>query len=268
MDFCGFSVTFQNKISLEVVYMSKNPKNVSKPVKRSEPMNGAMKFFLTGCVAELYLLIVQKYYIRGSDVQQIAWYDHYLWYLMGAGIAVLAVGVILSVLWKANQKKRQLGWCTIGFGAFMAAASFLIRSMNTTAMTFLCVLVPVVMLLGIFWTLYDRECALSLTVLGSGLMALWVCNKALSNIFYGTYVKLAAVLFLVLLAVLAALIKTKKLSRLLPASADPKPVYVACVLSAIGLVIGFFSTTLGYYAMWALAVVVFALAVYYTVKQL
>ena len=42
------------------------PKNSnSKPVKRDEPMTGAMKFFLAGCVAELYLLIVRRFYEIG-----------------------------------------------------------------------------------------------------------------------------------------------------------------------------------------------------------
>lgn len=248
--------------------MSKNPKNAPKPVKHSEPMNGAMKFFLTGCVSELFLLIVQKFYIKGDALEQIKWYDHYLWYLMGAGAVVLALGVILSVLWKADTKKRSYGWIVTGFGAFVAVSSFLIRTMNTTAMTFLCVLVPVVMLLGIFWILYDRECALSLTILGAGLMALWICTKSMSNIFMGTYVKIGAVVFLVLLAAIAYLVKSEKLTKILPASSDPLPVYVACGLSALGIVISFFSSSLAYYTMWGMAVVVFALAVYYTVKQL
>ena len=44
--------------------------------------------------------------------------------------------------------------------------------------------------------------------------------------------------------------------------------YLACVLSIVALAVALFSTALAYYAMWALAIVVFALAVYYTVKQL
>ena len=39
-------------------------------------------------------------------------------------------------------------------------------------------------------------------------------------------------------------------------------------LSAAAVVLGLFSAAVAYYAMWALGVVVFALAVYYTVKQL
>lgn len=44
----------------------KNPKNQSKPAKGNEPMNGAMKFFLAGLVAELYLLIIRRFYVNGN----------------------------------------------------------------------------------------------------------------------------------------------------------------------------------------------------------
>ena len=53
--------------------MPKNPNQRSKPVKRDEPMTGAMKFFLAGCVAELYLLIVRRLYVNGNAQQQINW---------------------------------------------------------------------------------------------------------------------------------------------------------------------------------------------------
>ena len=74
--------------------MPKNPN--SKPKKsanRDEPMRNATKWLLVGCTAELYLLIVRRFYIRGSAVQQIAWYDHYLKYLIIAGVVILVLGM-------------------------------------------------------------------------------------------------------------------------------------------------------------------------------
>ena len=43
---------------------------------------------------------------------------------------------------------------------------------------------------------------------------------------------------------------------------------MACGLPAAAMLGALFNTTVAYYAMWALAIVVFGLAVYYTVKQL
>lgn len=255
--------------------MPKNPNHRSKPVKRDEPMNGAMKFFLAGCVAELYLLIIRRCYLNGSAEQQIAWYDSYLWILAGLGAAVFIVGMVLSMRWKADGKKRVIGWYTAGAGAFLAVSAVLIRLLNAPVVTLLSVVVPVVMLLVILWSLYDRECAIALTILGVSLIFLWVCRRMFSNIYYGTLVRVAAVLFLVLLA--AAVVLSRKAERnggrlgklrVLPASADLLPIYTACGLSAAAVVVALLNTTAAYYAMWVLAIVVFALAVYYTVKQL
>lgn len=246
--------------------MAKNPKSKSKQVKRDEPMNGAMKFFLAGCVAELYLLIVRRFYVNGTLEQVVAW-DDYLTVFGWIGLAVLAVGLVLSFLWKADKKKRVIGWSVGGAGLFLAASSFLIH-WNMSTLTLLSTVVPVAMLLGILWSLYDRECALSLTILGASLIALWICRRQLSSIYMGTYVKIFAVLYILVLIGVALLAKQGKLGKLLPANADLLPVYVACGLSAVAMLAALISTTVAYYAIWVLAIVVFGLAVYYTVKQL
>ncbi len=248
--------------------MPKNPNSKSKSVKRDEPMTGAMKFFLAGCVAELYLLIVRRFYVNGTALQQIAWYDKYLRVLTGAGLVVLVVGLVLSLLWRADKKKRVLGWYVLGAGVFLAGSSALILKMNAPAVKLLTVVVPVVMLLGILWSLYDRECALALTILCATLIVLWVCRNELDSMYIGTYVKVLAVLYIVAVAAVALLTKSGKLSKLLPPGADALPVYAACGLSVVAMAVALVSSSAAFYVMWALAIVVFALAVYYTVKQL
>ena len=127
--------------------MGKNPNSKSKPVKRDEPMTSAMKFFLCGCVAELYLLVVRRFYINGTLEQVVSW-DSYLNYLLYAGVAVAAVGVILSVVWRKLPKRRTIGLGVLAAGVFLAVANYLIRTYVASAVTLLCVVVPVVMLLG------------------------------------------------------------------------------------------------------------------------
>ena len=237
--------------------MSKNPVSKSKPVKRNEPMHNALKFFLAGCVAEIYLLVIRRFYVNGTANELLAC-DAALPYLMAAGAAVAVIG-----------------WSVFAAGVFLGGSAWMIRTFYDSALTFLCVVVPVVMLLGILWNLYDRECSWSLTILGASLIALWVCRRGLDNIFLGTYVRIAAVVYIVVLIVAAFLTNKAdknggKLGNLqvLTAGADPMPIYAACGLSVVALAIALFSSTIAYYAMWALAIVVFALAVYYTVKQL
>lgn len=87
--------------------MAKNPNKKVAP--KDEPMNGAMKFFLAGCVAELYLLILRRFYINAdSELTRIAWYDHYLWTLAGIGAGVLAVGVIAALVLRSSAQEAEV----------------------------------------------------------------------------------------------------------------------------------------------------------------
>ena len=248
--------------------MAKNHNSKSKkPVKRDDSMIGAMKFFVVGCIAELYLMIVRRCYVNGYAEQQIAWYDVYLKNLILAGAAVLAVGAVLSYLWRQDKKKRFFGWAVAGLGAFLAASSALIL-WNMSSLTLLSTLVPIVMVLGIVWNLYDRECAFSLTLLGVSLFVLWICRRQLTSIYLGTIVKVVVIAAIAALIAIAVLTKLGKLNKLLSAKSQPTAIYVACILSVVALAASLLSTVVAYYAMWVLAIVVFGLAVYYTVKQL
>lgn len=109
---------------------------------------------------------------------------------------------------------------------------------------------------------------MALTVLGASLFVLWGFRRYGASMYVGTAVKVCVAVYLVVLAALAWLTKSGKLSRILSPKADKLPVYAACGLSGLALLAAFLGTGVSYYAMWALAAVVFALAVYYTVKQL
>ena len=98
--------------------MAKNPNKKAKALQKDEQMNGAMKFFLAGCVAELYLLIIRRFYINAdSELSRIAWYDRYLWMLAGIGAGVLAVGLIAALTAKATGGSRCVCWDCLCAGA-------------------------------------------------------------------------------------------------------------------------------------------------------
>ena len=60
--------------------------------KDNAPMNRAMTFFIAGCLAEIYLLVVRRYYINGTLEQVVAW-DNYIQVLALVGLGILAVGI-------------------------------------------------------------------------------------------------------------------------------------------------------------------------------
>lgn len=246
--------------------MAKNPNG--KSIKRESTIYGAFFFFFAACVAELFLMLVRKYYIKGTIDEVLAWHDSYLPIITGVALAVLALGVVLSVLWKADGKKRLIGWCLGGTGAFFAAGSFLIHTYQESAVTLLSIVVPVVMVLCVLWAFYDRECSVSLTLLSATLVILWVCRRVYTHVTLGLPIKAASVAYALLLGGVAWLAKQGKLKKFFPADADMMPIYVACGVSAAGIAAALLSATVAYYAMWCTGIVVFALAVYYTVKQL
>lgn len=245
--------------------MAKSPNGRSK--KREDTLYSASFLFFAACAAELFLLLTRKYYIYGTIDQVLAW-DAYLPVIAGAGLAALALGVALSVLWKADEKKRLTGWCLAGTGLFFAGGSMLIRTYLESAVTLLSIVVPVAMVLCVLWAFYDRECSVSLTLLCATLIVLWMCRRLYAHLSLGMPMRAASVVYILLLGGIAWLARVGKLKRFFPANADMMPIYVACGLSAAGLVVALFSATAAYYAMWCVGIVVFALAVYFTVKQL
>lgn len=243
--------------------MAKNPNR--KPAKRNDPMGAATTVFLAGCFAELYLLMIRRFYINGSLEQVLAWHSA-LPYLIGAGVVVLAAGIILALKWKKNKKLRPYGVWSAAIGAFLAVSTALVW-WNMSSLTLLTTVVPVAMLLALVWLLYDRECALTLTILASALMMLWVCRRLANHMTLSTALKLLGIGYILLLVVVVFLVKKGQFPLLHP-SDDTLPVYVGSALSIVTVAAALFSASLAYYAMWGLAAVVFALAVYYTVKQL
>ena len=219
--------------------MAKDPNERS--MKRDDSLFGATLFFFAACLAEAYLMVLRKYYIHGDMVTQtLVWHDR-LPVFAGLGAAVLVLGVVLSVLWKADGRRRLIGWCLAGIGAFFAGGSLLIRAYQE----------PALMLLSVLWAFYDRECSIALTVLSASMIVLWVSRRLFSHLTLGVPVKVLSVVYILLLAGLCWLARG-----------------AASGLSAAAIVLALFSASMAYYAMWALGIVFFALAVYYTVQQL
>lgn len=251
-------------------------KNKADELKKDNaPLNGALKFFIGGCLAEIYLLMVRKYYINGNVDQMLGW-DAAMPTMIGIGAAVLVLGVILAVVWRKTAGwKRTLAWTVIFAGIFFSAGNWLVKTVYPSGTTILCVVTAAVMLLGVLWCLYARDCFYAMTILGTGLFATWVCRHGVDNIYWKTYVIVGACVYLVLLA--AAALTARKIERadgmlgnvrILPKDADCTILFATCGLSAIATVLSLFSATIAYYALWTLGIVVFILAVFYTVKEL
>ena len=244
--------------------MAKNPKAKS----RDNSLFGATLFFLAACLAEAYLLFLRRYYIHGKVVTEaLPWHER-LKYCIAAGFVVLVLGVVLSVMWKEDKRKRLIGWCLAAAGVFFGFGSLLIRMYQEPALMLLSVVVPVVMVLTVLWAFYDRECSVAMTMLTTSMVVVWVCRRLFANLTLGMPAKALSVVYVLLLCGICYLAKNGKLDKLLSANADLLPIYGVTGVSAAAIVVALFSASAAYYALWALGIVLFALAVYYTVQQL
>ena len=245
--------------------MSKKPnKKSSAHGKYDAPMTGGMKFFLVGCVAELYLLIVRRFYIDGTIDQVLAW-NTYLKVFAAAGVIAAVAGLFIALSRKLKTAQKAVGPYLFGLGLFVAVASALVL-VDMSALSILTTIVPVVLVLDILWWLFDRDSALSLTALAGALVVVWMCRRGAVGTS-GVLVKALGAAYIAAILIISLLIKSGKLSKLI-SSEGHKMVYAACAVSAAGVAAALVSATLAYYVMWGLAAALFCLAVYYTVRQL
>lgn len=232
----------------------------------------AIRFFLGGCGAEAFLLMIRNYYVTGTANQVVAW-DGYMYPMAFAGlvVALLGLGGLLTK-GKTSEIWKEASLWVLGAGAYVAVICGLVRTLYTALLTPMVMVVPVVMLLGILWSLYAGEGAVAISTLGVSLLALWMARKVLYHLTLGTLAHVGLVVYLVVLALVAygtyQRASGKKKCAIITAHSDVRAIYVACGTSAVAVAINLFNTVIGYYAMLALLAIVFVIAVHYTVKEL
>jgi hypothetical protein len=97
----------------------------------------------------------------------------------------------------------------------------------------------------------------------------------MNSSFWKTKIIIGTVIYLVVIGIVVLLTRRVdthdgKLGNVsvLPSDADCLPIYVACGTSVASVALALFSTAIAYYAIWVLGILVFAMAVYYTVRLL
>ena len=248
-----------------------NDKRIARQQKSERNMNRAVILLIAGLVAEWYLLMVDRYYARGTISQMLGWYD-FLGAARWIALVLLAVGVALLVMREKRAWFAKAGGVLAGVGAFFAFTSFVMRHYYPVSVTVMCVLVPVLLILGIVYLFYQAEFSLQATALAMALGALVLLGRS------GTKaVKLCAVLALVGIAVLLACAYLLRKNdgvfkrggtrlRVFGPNTDYRLTLGVPALCFVLVAVGLAAPAVAFYATWVLAIVAFALAVYYTIK--
>ena len=249
-------------------------KNTSRETRREKSernMNRAVLLLTAGLVAEWYLLMVDRYYARGTISQVTHWYQM-LGVLRWVALAALAIGIVLMFLRGQKPWVAKTGGVLTACGAFLAFTSVAMRHYYPVSVTVLCVAVPVLLLLGIIYLFYQAEFSVQATELAMALGAAVLLGRSGS-----AAVKLCAALAICgITALLICTAMVRKNGGVIRLNGEtlqvfgPKTDYrltlgvpVLCLAAAAA---AFAAPTAAFYATWALAIVAFVLAVYYTIK--
>ena len=219
-----------------------NDKRAERMARSNRNVNRAITVLMAGVIAEFYLLMVNNYYVKGG-VGQVLTMMTVLQVIDYIGCALFGAGLVVWLMRKKWTRFAPAAPWLLCIGFFFAVSSILMLKVYPQGTTMMCVIVPVVMLIGIVFLLYPREFSVQAVVAVLGVAVF----KAGKNDG-----------------------KLKKLGdlRIVSQDGDYKLIYAVLAVCALAIVAALAVSSIAYYGLWVLAIGTFLLAVYYTVKMM
>ncbi len=255
-----------------------NDKSPEHGRKKNRNVNRATVLLLAGLAAEAYLLLINTYFVGGT-VGQVLAANSFLQVMTWVGLAAAIVGAALLFLRGKKEGFARWGGWLLGCGAFFAFSSVLMRKIYGEGTTAMCILVPVLMVLGIIALLYPGEFAVESTALVVSIAALVLLSSGADKAAWAALVRVCAALAIaaVLLMTVCVLLVRKnggmlgtgaKSRRVFEAQADYRLVFLTLGLCLATVALALIVPAAAFYGVWLLAALTFCLAVYYTIRLL
>ena len=240
-----------------------DPRREARIAKNNRNLNSALTLFTAGFIAEFYLLLINQYFVKGS-VDQVVAIAGYLEVMAIVGAAAFGAGVVLTVMRRKWTRFAAAGKWLLGLG--------LMRRVYPMGTTVMCILVPVLMLLAVVFLLYQHEFAVQTIALTLAIASAVLLNHGSSSMpALVTAFCWAAMVFVAALLVLTVMLQkhegSYKGTAIFPAKTNYALTCAVLVLSIAAIAVSLFAG-LAYYVIWGAAVLLFVLAVWYTVKML
>ena len=246
-------------------------KREEKQRREQEALSRVFNIFLIGIAAECYLLLLYNKFVNGSG-QEMAAMSYVVEYLGYAGVLVAMVGIVMAV-WKRRERGGRAGLWLLGVGVFFAFTGLIALNIYPQGTTFLCVLIPILTVLGLVYCLFQREFFFNTVVLSGAIFTLWLCRRGLGTVNWNTKVTVGVIVVLVGLVAAAALLRVLQTRggkwgelRIFAPACDYRVIYGVLALTFVSLLLALALPVTAYYTMWVLGALLFGLAVYYTTK--
>ena len=163
-------------------YHNKKQQKLTREQRDNQVLGRVFRLFLLGIAAECFLFFFNDLYINGTAQSLVGIY-YALPYAAAAGLVVLAVcAAALALKWRgmSSSTRKILGWLA-GIGAFVGICSLVLRLVYPNGGTYLCVLIPILTVLGMVSLLFQREFFLIAVILSGSLFTVWVCRKGIGT---------------------------------------------------------------------------------------
>ena len=250
-----------------------NVKRAARAEKNNRNMNHALELLTAGFLTEFYLLLVNNYFVKGT-VDQLVAMSYVLEVLVFVGLALVAAGIVLLIVGKKKDKDftKLTKWLLIA-GVFFTLSSELMLKVYPQGTTAMCIFVPVVMILGVIFLMYQREFSVQTAALAMSILTMVLLSRGSGS--WSLVVKGYSICAAVAIVVLQLITLKAQRSdgcigsvRIFPSGTGCKMIYLVLAICLAAIVAALFVSGIAYYGVWALSVLLFILAVYYTVKML
>ena len=255
-------------------------KRAARSHKEDVVLNRVLVWFGAAVVAELLLLLLNRYYINRTTRPGEIEFAAALYHAFPIIIGVTAAATVVCLVWTVLRFQKGKGYLLPSVLAWICGALLVISTVtylfNAAGVSFLCGLVPAAAVMALVYYLYQREFFVITVLSAIGIVGLWLIRRAAGGhqVVVYAYLVVGAV---VIIAVALACRAMQKSDGVLTLGGKKLPVfnrgasygmvYLTCAVVAVAVAVGLaLGTGAAYYLMIALVGWLFVMAVYYTVK--
>ena len=157
-------------------------KRAARNHKEDVVLNRVLVWFGAAVVAELLLLLLNRYYINRTTRPGEIEFAAALYHAFPIIIGVTAAATVVCLVWAVLRVQKGKGYLLPSVLAWICGALLVISTVtylfNAAGVSFLCGLVPAAAVMALVYYLYQREFFVITVLSAIGIVGLWLIRRA------------------------------------------------------------------------------------------